>query len=260
MKTVELIYDHDCPNVKLARTRLLRAFAETGVSARWVEWERGDPAGPSHVRSYGSPTILVDGTDVAGIDPSESISSCRLYAAANGGFAGAPSVETIAAALKKAADSPAPEGAKGKATGWRSPLAVFPGIGASLLPVGVCPACWPAYAGLLSSLGFGFLFETAYLLPLTAIFLATAVAALAYKAGTRRGYRPFVLGLAASAIVLAGKFSLQSDPAMYTGIALLIAASLWNAWPRKNAGTGKDSCPACAPAAAEVLINTNEGV
>ena len=136
--------------------------------------------------------------------------------------------------------------AKSKPTGWRTSLAVMPGIGALLLPVGVCPACWPAYAGLVSSLGFGFLLETTYLLPLTAFFLVIAVAALAYKAKTRRGYRPFVLGLAASAIMLVGKFIFESDRAMYGGIAMLIAASLWNAWPRKKTGTGKDICTACA--------------
>lgn len=248
MKAVELIYDHDCPNVELARTRLLKAFVEAEVAARWVEWEREDASSPSHVRDYGSPTVLVDGKDVAGIDPSANVSSCRLYAAANGDFSGAPSVEMIATALrKKIDDGLAPKGGESKPAGWRSPLAVLPGIGASLLPVGVCPACWPAYAGLLSSLGFGFLLETAYLLPLIAFFLATAVAALAYKARTRRGYRPFVLGLAASAIVLTGKFIIESDTAIYGGMAVLITASLWNAWPRKNAGSGKDTCPACAP-------------
>jgi len=131
-------------------------------------------------------------------------------------------------------------------TGWRNLLVVLPGIGASLLPVGVCPACWPAYAGLLSSLGFGFLLKTAYLLPLTALFLVITATALAYKARTRRGLRPFVLGLAASAVILVGKFVFESDTALYGGIAMLIAASLWNAWPRKNVDTGKGTCSACA--------------
>jgi|GEM_PF-2330127 len=33
-------------------------------------------------------------------------------------------------------------------------------------PQGRCPACWPAYAGVLSALGLGFLLESAYLLPM----------------------------------------------------------------------------------------------
>jgi len=129
---------------------------------------------------------------------------------------------------------------------WSSSLAVLPGIGASLLPVGICPACWPAYAGLFSSLGFGYLFETAYLLPLTVFFFAVAVAALAYKAKIRRGFGPFVLGIVASAIVFMAKFSYDSDLFMYVGATLLVIASLWNAWPRKKAGTDRKTCSACA--------------
>jgi hypothetical protein len=54
---------------------------------------------------------------------------------------------------------------------WKQNLLAVPGIGLSLLPKVACPACWPAYAGLLSSLGLGFLVSTAYLLPMTAAFL-----------------------------------------------------------------------------------------
>ncbi len=43
MTSVELIYDHDCPNVPKARAQLLRAFADVGIPPRWSEWERGDP-------------------------------------------------------------------------------------------------------------------------------------------------------------------------------------------------------------------------
>jgi hypothetical protein len=130
-------------------------------------------------------------------------------------------------------------------TGWLNSLAMLPGIGASLLPVGVCPACWPAYAGLLSSFGFGLLLDTAYLLPLTALFLVLAVAALAYKAKTRKGYGPFVMGIVAAVIVFVVKFVYESDLAMYGGIAMLITASLWNAWPRKKVGGNRKTCPAC---------------
>jgi hypothetical protein len=41
-------------------------------------------------------------------------------------------------------------------------------------------------------------------LPLTAVFLFVAVGALAFRARRRRGFGPFFVGLAASAIVLAG--------------------------------------------------------
>jgi len=125
---------------------------------------------------------------------------------------------------------------------WQSFLATVPGIGVSLLPVGLCPACWPAYAGLAGSLGLGFLLKTKWLFPLTAAFLLLAVGALAFRARTRRGYGPFVMGLGASAIMLFGKFLFNSNAIMYGGIGLLITASIWNAWPKRNMDA---ACPAC---------------
>lgn len=112
---------------------------------------------------------------------------------------------------------------------WRQSLMVIPGVGVSLLPKLACPFCWPAYAGLLSSVGLGFLLSAEYLLPITAAFLVLAVGALAFRAHQRRGYGPFVLGLLAAAGVLAGKFWWGSNPAMYAAIGVLVAASMWNA-------------------------------
>jgi hypothetical protein len=33
-------------------------------------------------------------------------------------------------------------------------LVALPGVGVSLLPKLMCPACWPAYAGIVSALGW----------------------------------------------------------------------------------------------------------
>jgi len=239
--SVELIYDRDCPNVLEARANLVKALAASGREARWTEWDRGAPDSPHHVRGYGSPTILVDRKDVAGDSAmpvphakhDEGSPSCRLYRNRAGRFAGMPAVEQIAAAL---------DFQGGASAGWRSSLAAVPGIAFAFLPKLACPACWPAYAGLLSSLGLGFLLDKIYLLPLTAAFLLLAVGALAFRARTRRGYGPLALGLAAAVVVLAGKFAFGSHAAMYGGIALLVAASVWNAWPVRGQDAG---CPAC---------------
>lgn len=110
-------------------------------------------------------------------------------------------------------------------------LLAAPGIGLALLPKLACPACWPAYAGLLSSIGLGFLVSTRYLLPLTATFLVVAVGMLAFRANKRRGYTPFALGVTAAALLMYGKFSLASNPVLYAGLGLLIVASVWNSWP-----------------------------
>jgi hypothetical protein len=118
---------------------------------------------------------------------------------------------------------------------WKQITSVLPGIGVSLLPKAACPACWPAYAGLLSSLGLGFIpLSTKYLLPLTAGFLIVAVAALGFRARQRRGYFPMLIAVLASAVVLYGRFALESSLVMYAGLATLLAASVWNTWPKKS--------------------------
>jgi hypothetical protein len=108
---------------------------------------------------------------------------------------------------------------------WKRSLAVLPGIGVSLLPKLVCPMCWPAYAGLVSALGLGFLISTKYLLPLTVAFLALA-----------------------AAVILTGKFYFDAAPAAYAGVGLLIAALVWNGWPRR--AVYNPVCAVCVPTGA----------
>ena len=106
-----------------------------------------------------------------------------------------------------------------------------------------CPACWPTYAGLLSFLGIGFFDYTPYLLPLTAVFLVIAIVALAYRAIQRLGYKPLLVGILAVGILLKGKFYIDNDAAMYTGLALLVVTSLWNTWPKSKYDGAP--CPTC---------------
>lgn len=120
---------------------------------------------------------------------------------------------------------------------------MLPTIGIALLPKLTCPACWPAYAGLLSSLGISFIDYTPYLLPFTLAFLVISLAALGYKASSRRGFGPLLLGLVAGAIMTTGKFVYNNDATMYVGLSILIAASVWNTWPRKAAS---GECSACS--------------
>ena len=247
MLTVELIYDTDCPNLNEARAQLLRAFTKVGLPSKRQEWDRDAPESPAYVRAYGSPTILVEGQDVADDSPSAGADCCRVYMDKNGGFSGVPSVKTITSALLRAKEAvPSVTGATAvHKSSWRNNLTVLPGIGVALLPKLTCPVCWPVYAGLLISLGLGFVNYTPYLLPLTILFLILAVASLVYRAKNRRGYKPFILGVIAAIIVIASKFIFVSDLAMYGGIALLMGASFWNSWPKRRTDSG--SCPACVP-------------
>jgi len=95
-----LVYDDACPNVALARSNLLAAFTLVGLAPRWSEHRIGDSTAPEATRGYGSPTILVDGADVAGVEAA-SDACCRVYAGAR--LERAPGIELIAAALTRVA-------------------------------------------------------------------------------------------------------------------------------------------------------------
>jgi len=232
---VEIVYESSCPNIGAARAQLLQAFAQAKVSPQWREWEVTDPKAPDYIHGYGSPTILVNGQDVSADMWDKNDLCCRVYAV-DSQHQGVPPLQDIVMAIS----TPKPITRHSR---WQLNTVMLPSIGVALLPKLACPACWPAYTGLLSSLGLGFMDYTPYLLPLTVIFLAIALAALAYRASVRRGYRPLILGICAATILLVGKFSFASDLAMYVGLILLIAASLLNSWPRPpQAGT---PCPAC---------------
>src|SRR5260370_5459632 len=129
---------------------------------------------------------------------------------------------------------------------FKQGLLALPGVGVSLLPKLMCPACWPAYAAVLSSVGLGFLISTTYLLPLTALFLIVAIGSLGFRASSRRGLGPLWMGVAAGILIPGGKFYLESTPVTYVGIGFLIVASIWNSWPRS--ATLASFCPGCVPA------------
>ena len=130
-------------------------------------------------------------------------------------------------------------------TRWKQGLLALPSVGVSLLPKLACPACWPAYAGLLTSVGLGFLISVVYLLPLTTAFLVLALGALAFRPRQRHGYGPFLLGIVGASGVLLGKFLWESNPIMYGAVGLLVVSSLWNTWPRRDTPNHEASCSDC---------------
>ncbi len=99
MSFVELIYESQCPNVDPARAQLRRAFARLGIAPSWTEWTQGAPGTPDYAENFGSPTILVDGHDVAPAT-GQGGACCRLYVDQNGQPSGVPSVCAIVSALR----------------------------------------------------------------------------------------------------------------------------------------------------------------
>jgi mercuric ion transport protein len=89
---VQLLYFEGCPNLELARAALREAMAAEQIDARVDEIDVEAEDAPEWARGWGSPTILIDGTDLTGATRSNG-PSCRLYED------GAPSVEQIRARL-----------------------------------------------------------------------------------------------------------------------------------------------------------------
>lgn len=99
MPEVELIFSPDCPNIGTVRHRLRVAFRQLGIAPRWTEWDQTSSEAPAYTREYASPTVLIGGRDIATAVRSHRASACRLYEQPAGNLMGAPSVESLLAAL-----------------------------------------------------------------------------------------------------------------------------------------------------------------
>ncbi len=239
---ITLLYDPDCPNVELARKNIRQALVKLSLPANWREVNISEPKAQQHLKMSGSPTILVNGADVAGASPDSEGACCRLYTSEDGQLVRAPSSDAIAHAIEAGREK---RSTRRRLSGLWHSLASLPGALAALLPVTVCPLCLPAFLGFLSAIGLGFLLQARFLLPIVVGLLLLALAGLAYKAHRRKVYGPLAVGVVASAIILMGKFLVNFEPAIYFGVALLIGASIWNAWPWKADRTSP--CSSCVP-------------
>lgn len=220
MIDVVLLYRADCPNVAAARANVAAAYAELELEPDWRELDLDDDDTPERWRGFGSPTVLVNGEDVASASACAG-ASCRVYE----GLARAPATEKIADAIRAHRD---PGAAK-------LSMMAAPSVALALLPSGACPSCLPAYAAALSSVGLTFLAEDRFLLPVTLAALALGVASLAFRARSRRGYGPALLATFAGVALIVGKWALDL-PTLFAFAcgAVLIAASAWNTWPRRR--------------------------
>jgi len=102
MATIELIYDADCPNIESARQHLRTACTQVGEDGDWREWDRSKATSPNYAQCYGSPTILVNGRDIAGENAGAEANCCRIYEDEEGTLSGVPSVDLIVRSLQGA--------------------------------------------------------------------------------------------------------------------------------------------------------------
>lgn len=245
MNKVELIYDKACPNVAATRANLLLAFSKLGMMPQWDEWDRNAAESPEYTRRFGSPSILVNGKDIAGVVTASDANSCRVYLGTGNENKGVPSLELITSALARSAQNKATATKAGVLGG----VALGPGIFTAILAKAACPLCYPAIAGLLSSVGLGFLFTGTYMLALTAALLGVVLFGLGYKARERRGHSPLAVGAIAAFVVMLDRLTLTSDSLLYLGIAGLTAASIWNLIPKKV--LRNNSCSSCVTSKSE---------
>ena len=220
---VRLLYFAGCPNVDATRENLHRAVAQCGCRVRVEEIDTADPDIPERLRSWGSPTVLVGGMDVAGTRGATG-ASCRLYPGADGAH-GAPSVEAIAAALRRA---------RSLRWSWLRSTASLPAAILPLLPSTTCPACVAAYAGVLSTLGLGILLTERALAPLIVEFLVLGLVSVAWATKSHRRYGPLRMTLLGSLAVVCGRLLWSLPAVLYAGVALLFGATLWNLWLKRT--------------------------
>jgi hypothetical protein len=99
---IELLYVPDCPHHSAALVRLREVLAAEGVSDEVQEVAVTDSRMARALRFCGSPTIRVNGQDIAG--PAEESAqfavSCRLYPGSE--QTGVPPVEMIRCAVRTA--------------------------------------------------------------------------------------------------------------------------------------------------------------
>lgn len=74
---IQLLVFDGCPLANAARNSLRAALESLGLQ-RFEEIDILDPSAPGDLAGWGSPTILVDGHDVAGNEKRQAV-GCRVY-------------------------------------------------------------------------------------------------------------------------------------------------------------------------------------
>ena len=92
MAQVELIYFEGCALLPEAREELRAALVAADLDAKWTEWDQSADGAPPRILGYSSPTVLVNGVDVAN-GTREAGLRCAV--------GGAPTAEVILRALSR---------------------------------------------------------------------------------------------------------------------------------------------------------------
>ena len=98
MPVIQFLSFDGCPHADAARTALRRALEICGLPTDWYETvDVLDDSTPAHLANWGSPTILVNGVDVAGLENGDGAVR-RVYETPDN----VPSVHEITLAILRA--------------------------------------------------------------------------------------------------------------------------------------------------------------
>ncbi|MBI3018056.1 MAG: MerC family mercury resistance protein [Deltaproteobacteria bacterium] len=227
---IDLLYFEGCPNVDKARNHIKEALSKRGLPLKWNEIDINDKNTASHLKGFPSPTVLINGTDIeTGLSKLSGTSSCQVT--------GAPSIDQILKVLQKNSSK----------KGMFAFIATIPATVIAVFPSVFCPACYPALAALLGSLGLGFFASEAILQPLTIIFLLIALFGLFYESTKIKRYESFIIGTLGAVGIYAGHYWFSSSILTYGSVALLIGASIWNLIIKKRSLKQENMCSSCKP-------------
>jgi hypothetical protein len=100
---IELLWWKGCPSTERALAELRTALQETGLSEAHIAMsEIGDEDLARERGFVGSPTVLVDGRDVAPAGDEEAGLNCRIYRLRNGKVSPTPDPQDLRDALRRA--------------------------------------------------------------------------------------------------------------------------------------------------------------
>jgi len=105
MPSIEFFYWDECPSHERALAILREVLAEQHIQAPIAITEVKSQAEAEHYHFYGSPTIHIDGVDIAPVpeDLTRPSLTCRAYRRSDGRISPLPPRELIAAALHRPA-------------------------------------------------------------------------------------------------------------------------------------------------------------
>ena len=127
-------------------------------------------------------------------------------------------------------------------------------IGSIVLAVAPkCPFCFLAYVGIFGVASTSAYMYRAWLLPFTVIWLVFTVGVLAVQPGGKRRHGPVFLGVVAGLAVYAGKFVVNDQVLVLSGLAAFVGAAVWRSWLLRLT-----SSEFCSPCEQLPLLNNKE--